>query len=117
MKKIIDYLELTGMICDNSLNYNIPLNGHPPFTFTREEFNRFTDHILKEAGGEKDEYQIQSFFPTYIIPFSFDEKEYRLVIMYGQGSAWTLCTIKECDEWMERNRLLDIDLNLNDDSD
>lgn len=109
MKKIIDYLEIVGIIYDESIAYNIPNQDAPPYPFSLKEFREFTQNISNAANGEDEKYQVPgAYFETYVIPFFFEEKEYRLVIMYGQGSAWTLCTVKECEEWMERNRQLDL---------
>lgn len=107
VKKIIDYLELVGVIYDESVAYGHPNKGKPPYPFTFEEFKDFIHQIAKDAGGEDDKYSLSGvMFETFVIPFFFAEKEYRLTIMYGQGSAWSLYTVSECEEWIKHVRKL-----------
>lgn len=102
MKKIINFLELSGTIDAESVAYR-----EQDLPFTYKEFSKFTDKILNDAGGWRryKKYLVSDvMFETYVIPFKFNKKEYRLVEMNGQGTSHSLCMIKECDEWMERNK-------------
>jgi len=107
MKAIIDYLEACGSISSDSVAYNLPDKGCPPFTFTRKEFDAYVKQICKDAGDLDQWFIEEAYFPTSVIPFHFEGKEYRLVIMSGQGTIDTLCTIPECEGWMARMLALD----------
>jgi len=106
MKKIIDCLETYGCIHEEDVWY-ASLKGSDPYPFTCEEFNEYTQKIWNENGGWENSlkyFDPKVYFETYVVPFFFDGKEYRMVVMCGQGISWSLCSIDECNKWMERNR-------------
>lgn len=110
MKKIIDYLDLVGVIHDEGVAYNIPNEGQPPFPFTLAEFDAALELIWKNAGGwdASDKYQVKdAYFETYYVPFEFEGKNYWMHLMSGQGTAWFLLTEKEHQEAVVRLAELD----------
>jgi hypothetical protein len=105
MKKIIDYLKLVGFIDDESVAYNVPSEGKPPYSFSLDEYRAFTESIFEDAGGwdNAEEYvKEDAYFETYVIPFKFESEDFILVIMFGQGSSWMLMTPQELENYNQR---------------
>ena len=109
MNSIIEYLKKYGRIDSESVQYNIPSTGSGPFPFTKEEFNSFLNGLFQVKSPEDwDEYLVsEAYFPTWVFPFSFEENDYRMVVMKGQGTARSLCTIIECERWMDHIRQME----------
>ena len=95
IEKIINYLEKHGRIDSESVGYNRPDDGCDAFTFSMEEFNNLVVKIWADAGGfdEEEKYLFEDcIFRTFIVPFSFNGKEYFMIEMSGQGTIEILLT-------------------------
>lgn len=91
MQNIIDALKQKTAIYDEEIVYCPDL--YPGITF--KEFKKFTHDIFENEGGGWEnvkKYLYEDIFETYHIPFERDNEKFWLIIMYGQGSSYTLMT-------------------------
>lgn len=102
MKKIIEFLDAHGCIDLSVYSWK---ETYPDFTY--QEASDYFEKIYAEAGNWAKIKKLKlkdTCFPTYVIPFYVEKKEYRFVIMSGQGDVYFLFTVAACNAWVDRIR-------------